>query len=149
MCNTNDRRSSLQIKQKRQATIDIPLLNIDHDSTDGESDLEITPSEFMKIIEEELNSRGQTTLTLKTYDSKVSLQKICKEKQEKSKKEETGQNETDDTDCSDVDVSMFDYYAIRHQNQPTIHKKKVAYDKKSICNREPNTEDEEIDVNSS
>ena len=137
--------------QQRQISLDVPPLKTGYDSSDGESDIEINPTEFMKIIEEELNTRGQTSLTLKSYNSTVSLQKTDIGK-EKTIQEESGIDETydtDDTDCSGVNVSMFDYYAIRHQNQPTIHEKKVAYDKKSICNREPNTEDEEIDVNSS
>ena len=68
--------------QQRQISLDVPPLKTGYDSSDGESDIEINPTEFMKIIEEELNTRGQTSLTLKSYNSTVSLQKtdIGKEK---------------------------------------------------------------------
>ena len=52
-------------RNHRETTFFSPLKN-DDDLTDGE-DLEFTSSEFLKIVQEELNARGQSKLTLKTF----------------------------------------------------------------------------------
>lgn len=117
---TSYNKESKTTKQERKPRIDVPLKT--GDETDGE-DIEISVEEFLRIIQEELYTRGTTKLKLKSHQTTVDM------KREKMKeivpKKCQIQGDEDETDCSDVDVSMMDYYAIRHQNQSTIHKKKV------------------------
>lgn len=134
-----DKTSGPPSDQQRQPKIDVPLKN-ESDFTDDD-ELEITATEFLKILQEELNSRGQAKLKLKAHQTTVSLKKTNWEARI-PKKCQVRYTE-DDTDCSDVDVSMMDYYAIRHQNQSTIHKKKVKASQKFV-----ETDDSDLDINS-
>ena len=125
-------------RTERPTTFFSPLKN-DEDLTDGE-DLEFTSSEFLKIVQEELNSRGHAKLTLKSHNTTVTLQKTNMIPEKLSTKRD---DHRDDTDCSDVDVSMIDYYTIRHQNQSSVHKKKIKQQRKGLINQYPYSDDEE------
>jgi len=130
----NDQFSSKS--SKKRPIIDTPLKK--DDLTDGE-DLEISPDDFFKIVQEELNTRGKSKLKLKGHATTVSLKKTNLSKPLPTKCQ-IGEDE--DTDCSDVDVSMIDYYAIRHQNQSTIHSKRRVKPNKLVLETDSEEEND-------